>query len=249
MAINETQRLKLVLLLLLLISSIFILGCSTHGKKDEEDVRYEFCPGGYFKSASEYDNMLYYAVNQSSVSGSVRDPNDSVINGTGFKGPVNMADDNGGIWVADGFYEDQKEKRFEKGIYTLYFETRHGNYETKRDMNWDKIPQWKGTAEFDTVSANDPSRSIYIKSPGIITSDDTANYEIRYRIKLYVAYLSYSQLFGQSESTTSPYNLSYTLPKVSKSIDLVPVLVCEMYQDYKIQKILYYPGEKFTYNP
>ena len=255
MSLSENQKTKLILLLLLLISSLFILGCSSHGKQDEEDVRYEFCPGKYFWSAGESHNMIYYAVNQSSVSGSVKDPNGTVINGSGFKGPVNVSDDNGGMWVADGFVEEKNASSyaFIEGTYTLGFSIKSGNYETKRDMNWEGFTTWKNQPTFNTSSVNSPSRLLYIESAEINTDANTANYEIRYRIKVYVGgNLSVSQLFGQSKAIDQSKfvnQLTYTLPKVGTSIQLVPVLVCEMYQNGKIQKILYYPGTAFTYNP
>ncbi len=251
MSLSENQKTKLILLLLLLISSLFILGCSSHGKQDEEDVRYEFCPGKYFWSAGESHNMVYYAVNQSSVTGSVKDPNGNIISGSGFKGPVNISDDNGGMWVADGFIEEQNASSyaFVEGTYTLGFSIKSGNYETKRDMSWEGFTTWKNTPNFNTSSVNTPSRLLYIDSAGINTDANTANYEIGYRIKVYVADISVSQLFGQSKISASANNLTYTLPKIGSSIKLVPVLVCEMYQNGKIQKILYYPGTAFTYNP
>ncbi len=248
MTLSETRKAKLILLLLMLISSLFILGCSTHGKEDEEDVRYEFCPGRYFISASEAHNMLYYAVNQSSISGGVKDPNGEIIHGSGFQGPVNASDDNGGMWIADGFY-DTDNTNYNEGIYTLYFSIKSGNYETKREMIWTDFPTWKSTPDINTSSANTPSRMVYADASGITTDDNTANYDIYYRIKVYVAGLTASKLFGQSKAQKGSNNLTYTLPRVSSSIKLVPVLVCEMYQNNKIQKILYYPGTAFTYNP
>ena len=254
MTISETQKTKLILLFLLLISSLFILGCSTHGKEDEEDVRYEFCPGKYFTSASEARNMIYYAVNQSSVSGGVKDPNGNTINGSGFKGPVNVADDNGGMWVADGFYDITDNNKYKNGIYTLYFSIKSGNYETKREMNWDGFPTWSNYPEFNTSSANS-SKYIYISSAGIVKNSETANYTIKYRIKVYVAEkeMQYSQLFGQSKLNESASKLEYNLPpnRSSNSYTLIPVLVCEMYnKNGKIEKILFLPDNKtFTYNP
>ncbi len=247
MTLSETQKTKLILLFLLLISSLFILGCSSHGKEDEEDVRYEFCPGKYFTSASEARNMLYYAVNQSSVSGGVKDPNGQTINGSGFQGPVNVADDNGGIWVADGYY-DITNNTYGNGIYTLYFSIKSGNYETKREMNWDGFPTWNSTPSIDTSSAN-TQRIIGANSARIITGENTDGYTIKYRIKVYVAGLTTSKLFGQSKAVDGSQPLTYTLPRVSSSIKLVPVLVCEMYKNEKIQKILFYPDSAFTYNP
>lgn len=248
MTLSETRRTKIIILLLLLISTIFVLGCSTHGKEDEEDVRYEFCPGKYFTSASEAHNMLYYAVNQSSISGGVKDPNGETIHGSGFQGPVNASDDNGGMWVADGFY-DTDNTSYGEGIYTLYFSIKSGSYETKREMNWENFPTWKNTPTINTSSANTPSRMILADSAGITTNETTTGYEVVYRIKVYVAGLTSAKLFGQSKAQKGTNNITYTLPRVSSSIKLVPVLVCEMYQNNKIQKILYYPGTAFTYNP
>lgn len=251
MTLSETRRTKIIILLLLLISTIFVLGCSTHGKEDEEDVRYEFCPGKCFWSSGEAHNMIYYAVNQSSVTGAVKDPYDELVSDSGFESPVNVADDNGGMWVADGFVEEKNpsEYKFEEGIYTLYFKTKSESYETKREMNWYNFPTWKDTATFYTDSANSSSREIKVLFAGITSDENTKQYSIQYRLKVYVAESRASRLFGQSKAQGDSTEIRYSLPRVSSSIKLVPVLVCEMYQNNKIQKILYYPGKEFPYNP
>ena len=259
MAINETQRLKLILLLLLLISSIFILGCSTHGKKDEEDVRYEFCAGKFFYSPSQSYNMLYFAVNQSNVNGSVKDSMGTVLSGTSFRGPVNPADDDGGRWIADGFSFDTKNP-YTDGNYTLQFSIKAGDYEAAAKLNWENIPNWSNTPQFNTASVNEPSHIIYISSGGIIKNQLPENYKVKYRIKVYNAddNIRYSQLFGQSTTYSSASSLEYSLPpnRSNNSYKLLAVLVCEIYnQNGKIEKIMYYPDgsngkyNTFTYNP
>ncbi len=243
---NKSRFKKIIFLILTLFTTIFVLGCSTKGKEDDANVVYEFCPGKSFYSTSESNNMLYYATNQSTiVSSAVYDPNNTVINGSGFLSPVNVADDNGGMWVADGFCEDYESKRFSEGTYTLNFTLTSGTHTAKRDMAWDNFPTWKSSPSFDTSSVNS-SRTI--SASGNITDVNTENYNIIYRIKVYVKRYNASQLFGQSRGYSGG-TIVYSLPKTLNSLVLVPYLVCEMSQNGKIQKTLFYKGPEFSYNP
>ena len=242
---SETKKSKVILLLILLLSSLFIVGCSTHGKPDEEVVRYEFCPGKYFTTPSvqQAENMFYYATNQSTITQSaVYDTKDKIISGSMFKSPVNASDDNGGMWVADGFCRDTK-KEYGVGTYTLKFSTKNGSYTNKKYMEWDNFPQWQGTPTFTFDRTNN---FVTVTHSGITTDASTTDYTVKYRIKVYVNFSSYSQLFGQSETSNAGV-LIYSLPKVSSSIELRTVLVAEMYQNGRIEKILFYPApEPFT---
>lgn len=248
MKLNKSRLTKIALFLLTIFTTIFVLGCSTKGKEDDENVLYEFCPGKSFYSASQSNNMLYYATNQSTiVSSAVCDTTDTVISGSGFLSPVNVADDNGGMWVADGFCEDYESKRFSVGTYTLKFNLSSGSHSAVKYMDWENFPTWKSTPTFTTSSANS-LRVIYVATSGINTDANTANYSIRYRIKVYVKRTNASQLFGQS-SGQAVGSLVYSLPKTTNSLILVPYLVCEMSQNGRIEKTLFYKGPEFTYNP
>lgn len=245
---NRTKKAKIILLLILMLTSLFVIGCSTHGKEDSPNVTYEFCPGKIFYSASQSNKMLYYATNQSTIHGSaVYDPNGNIISGSTFLSPVNVSDDNGGMWVADGFVEDVKNNVFDVGTYTLKFSLKNSNHSAEKHMEWVNFPTWKSTPSFVTDTAN-TTRTIEVVSSGITTGSNTSGYDIRYRLKIYVYRSNASQLFGQSKMSNSA-SIIYSLPKVASSIELVPVLVCEMYQNGRIMKSLFYPSQRFTYNP
>ena len=137
MTLSESKRTKIILMLILLLSSIFVLGCSTHGKGDETIIRYEFCPGKYYTTASvqQADNLIYYAVNQSEIQGSsVLDPAKNTVSGSSFRSPVNISDDNNGSWIADGFCIDTKNSRYQIGTYTLNFIVKSINYLKEKNM-------------------------------------------------------------------------------------------------------------------
>ncbi len=237
---------------MLLLSSIFVLGCSTHVKGDEAVRKYEFCPGKYYTTASvqQADNLIYYAVNQSEIQGSsVLDPNKNIISGSAFKSPVNISDDNNGSWIADGFCNDNKDNRFPEGNYKLNFTVKSIVYTKERELSWKDFPNWKGTPNFNTSNVNDRNPRISIDHSGIEDSALTSGYSVRYRIKLYVNSYHSSQLYGQSAPTKSTY-LDYSIPRTTRSVELVPILVAELFKDGQLDKVLFYTDQKaFTLNP
>ena len=236
---------------MLLLSSIFVLGCSTHGKDSEVIVRYEFCPGKYYESASvqQSQNMFYYAVNQSEIQGSaVYDTHNNMIRGSAFNSPVNISDDNNGTWVADGFYRDSNNN-YPVGTYTLKFTVNSITYAKEKHLEWTDFPNWQSTPVFDVSAVNNPGHQVTITHSGIATNNAISQYSVRYRIKVYINQNSSSTLFGQSASSSSAGAITYSLPKATRSFDLIPVLVAELHQGGQIEKILYYPGQHFTYNP
>ena len=252
MTVRISKKTKIILMLILLLSSFFALGCSTHGKGDEIIVRYEFCPGKYYTTASvqEAYNMFYYAVNQSEIQGSaVYDTHNNAISGSRFTNPVNISDDNNGSWIADGFYTDINN-RYGVGTYTLRFIVKSLNYSKEKYMSWDDFPNWQRTPIFDTSAVNDAGHRITVTHSGISRTGASSQYTVRYRVKLYVYDASTSStLFGQSASSNDAGDITYSLPTTASSYQLVPVLVAELHNGGQIQKILYYPGERFTYNP
>ena len=251
MTISESKRTKIILLIMLLLSSIFVLGCSTHGKGDETVIKYEFCPGKYYTTASvaQADNLIYYAVNQSEIQGSsVLDPNKNVISGSAFNSPINISDDNNGSWIADGFYRDTKNY-YGVGTYTLRFTVKSFDYYKEKHMSWDDFPNWKSTPIFDTSAVNNSGHQITVTHSGITQTDALSQYSVRYRVKVYVNMNSSSTLFGQSTSSNSTGAITYSLPSTSRSYDLVPILVAELHKGGAIEKILFYQGEHFSYNP
>ena len=252
MTISESKRTKIILLIMLLLSSIFVLGCSTHGKGDETVIKYEFCPGKYYTTASvqQADNLIYYAVNQSEIQGSsVLDPNKNTISGSTFKSPINISDDNSGSWIADGFCTDSKNKRFTEGNYQLNFNVKSIVYSKEKELSWKDFPNWKSTPSFYTSNVNDNNHLISINHSGIEDSALTSGYSVRYRIKIYVNTYQSSQLYGQSAPTKSTY-LDYSIPRTTRSVELVPILVAELFKDGQLEKVLFYPDQKaFTLNP
>ena len=251
MTISESKRTKIIILLMLLLSSIFVLGCSTHGKGDETVIRYEFCPGKYYTTASvqEAKNMFYYAVNQSEIQGSaVYDTNKSPISGSAFNSPVNISDDNNGSWVADGFYRDV-DNRYGVGTYTLRFTVKSFDYYRERYMSWEDYPNWQRTPIFDTSAVNDPGHQISVTHSGITQIAALSQYSVRYRIKVYVNMNSSSTLYGQSAPSNSAGVITYSLPSATRNYDLVPILVAELHKGGQIEKILYFQGQRFSLNP
>ena len=249
MTLSESKRTKLILMLILLLSSIFVLGCSTHGKGDETVIRYEFCPGKYYTTASvgQADNLIYYAVNQSEIQGSsVLDPNKNTISGSAFNSPVNISNDNNGSWIADGFCTDDKNHRFIEGNYQLNFTVKSIVYSNERELSWNGFPNWKGTPSFDLSAVN--NHSISVNHLGIDDSNLSEDYSIRYRIKIYLNTNRSSQLYGQSAPTKSGV-LVYSIPRTTRSVELVPILVAELFKDGQLDKVLFYPGQHFTLNP
>ena len=250
MTISESKRTKIILLIMLLLSSIFVLGCSTHGKGDETVIKYEFCPGKYYTTASvaQADNLIYYAVNQSEIQGSsVLDPNKNVISGSAFNSPINISDDNNGSWIADGFCTDDKNHRFTEGNYRLNFIVKSINYAKEKELSWNDFPNWKGTPNFDTSNVNN-NHYISINHFGVEDSALSAGCSVRYRIKLYLNTTRSSQLYGQSAPSNSNF-LDYSIPRTTRSVELVPILVAELFKDGQLDKVLFYPGTHFTLNP
>ena len=236
---------------MLLLSSIFVLGCSTHGKGDETVIKYEFCPGKYYTTASvqEAKNMFYYAVNQSEIQGSaVIDSNKNTINGSAFNSPVNISDDNKGSWVADGFYRDV-DNRYGVGTYTLRFTVKSYDYYKEKYMEWNDFPNWQSTPIFDISAVNNPGHQITVIHSGITQTEALSKYSVRYRVKVYVNMNSSSTLYGQSASSYSTGAITYSLPPATRSYDLVPILVAELHQGGQIEKILYFQGQRFSLNP
>ena len=250
MTISESKRTKIILLIMLLLSSIFVLGCSTHGKGDETVIKYEFCPGKYYTTASvgQADNLIYYAVNQSEIQGSsVLDPNKNTISGSSFSSPVNISDDNNGSWIADGFCTDDKNHRFTEGNYKLNFTVKSLVYTKEKELSWNGFPSWKGTPSFDLSAVNE--HRITINHLGIDTSTLSADYSVRYRIKLYMNTSRSSQLYGQSSPDNSGV-LVYSIPRATRSVELMPILVAELFKNGQLDKVLFYPDQQpFTLNP
>ena len=244
------KREKIILLLIMILSSLFLLGCNSHGKGDETIIRYEFCPGKYYESASvqQSQNMFYYAVNQSEIQGSaVYDTANNPISGSAFNSPLNISDENNGSWIADGFCRDVNNQ-YPVGTYTLSFTVKSINYTKQKYMEWVNFPNWKSTPVFDTSAVNDQGHRITITHSGITNIAANEEYSVRYRIKVYVNINRSSQLYGQSASSNAGV-IDYSLPKATRSVELIPILVAELHKGGQIEKILFYPGQPFTYNP
>ena len=237
---NESRRDKFILLLLMLLSFLFILGCSIHGQDDEDEIRYEFCPGQYtLTSSNNVFNMLYGATNQRNGSGSFsKQDSDKLIAGSYFDTPIIPSDD--GMWVSDGFYKDSKDdKILTNGSYTLHLTIKGNQYTNNKTMEWNDFPVWN-----DFPSFTKEGNIIKIINPGI---SDNKGYNVAYRIKLYV----YSEmgtttrLYGQSKSAPKPCELSYDLNSHStnRTYTVLPILVAELSDNIRIRKIMYYcPG-------
>ena len=239
---NESKRDKIILLAILLLSCLFVLGCSLHGKDDEEEIRYEFCPGTYCSDSTTTYKMFYGAVNQSNGQGWFVDSNGNEIKGSAFTSPVKCADD--GFWIADGFYEDINNE-YSAGTYTLKLQIKGDQYATNKYMSWDGIPTWKSepTITFD-------GKNVTATNTKINENKYTEGLTIRYRLKLYVGGdITTSKLFGQGKGKEGKEAdvITYSIPSHTSSIQLVPVLACELSKQGRIKAIVYYAGKDFTY--
>ena len=242
----ELIKQKVILLFILIISSIFILGCKTHGEEDDTNVITEFCSGKYFYSSSVSHNMIYGACNQSQASGYfyISGSGERIL-GSSFKPPVNCSDSDG--WIADGFAE--QEKSYKDGNYTMCISVKGQEYYTSKDLTWDRIPNWKDTPSFDTTQANSTSRTITVVNPGLNLTEEHTGYTVRYRLKVYVGGETISnQLYGQTCSYDKSCAIAYCIPKITRSTQLIPVLVAELYVNNRIERVLFYPGKQFTFN-
>ncbi len=240
---NESKRDKIILLAILILSSLFVLGCSIKGDEPKhEDVKYEFSVGKYVVSSSSYDYMIYAAVNQETGEGYIIDSKGNKINGSGFTRPINYAD--GSFWVADGFYRI-KDNEYTAGTYSLKLNCWDNLIE--KYLNWDGIPDWKNIPNIEYTANN---RTVFVnKIPGITETELSKKLSVRYRLKLYASGYQTAKLFGQSESTKDTSFISYYLPRktTEQTISLVPVLVAELYNEKGIQMIIYYAGSEFKY--
>lgn len=248
MRMNKSKITKLVILLSLIITTIFTTGCSTHGKEDVANVKYEFCAGKYFYSASEAYNMFYYAVNQSTVTGSVSDTKGNVINGSGFKNAINPSDDNKGTWISDGFYYF-KNNDYNVGTYTLNLYVNSSNIQYQKHINWENFPQWQSKPSFYINTVDTANPYVQVNFSGITTNYDKSAYTVKYRLKLYVYDKNSTivRLYGQTAPTSNQNSITYSfgLNKFSQSINLIPVLVAEMIDNnLRISKVLFYVGDK-----
>ena len=242
MQTNECKKEKVILLIIMLLTSIFALGCGIKGNGDEPVIKYEFCPGTYTQDAKTVYNMFYYATNQSKASGYIQDSANKEIKGSSFSPAVN-ATKNG--WVSDGFYYDDKSI-YSKGNYTLCFDVSGKSYRKTTNINWENLPKWKEIPRIDYDSSN------HTVSVAKIPDITETPYKRQYIIKTYVAGLTTSKLYGQSEILKEGKGsfISYSLgnPHTSESIRLVPVLVCELLsKDNRIVGTLFCPGSAFNY--
>lgn len=240
---DQAKREKFILLVIMLISSIFALGCSIGGSsgKDSSDIRYDFCPGKYTINSSNQYNMFYYGVNQSMAQGLLLDNSKKEISGSAFNPPINYTDDKN--WIADGYYIDSQNK-YGIGTYTFKFSVKSETYFSSRNITWNNIPEWKRDTEFYF----DGNR-IKVINPGITSNEGLSGLNVAYRLKIYVVGGTGSQLFGQSSAVKEVTEMSYSLPRVTRSYTVVPVLAAEISSNKRMEMIMFYcPEQKFNIN-
>lgn len=249
---NKLKQKKIILLAILMLSSIFLLGCSIKGDEpspEQSILRYSFVPGKYIINSSNIKYMFYAGVNQEKGSGYIIDTKGNPIAGSSFSQPMNKCFDNNGspMWIADGFYDMKDNNEYPPGTYSLKLNCKDSLI--NKNLYWDGIPTWNEVPQIRT-GTDIVDAQIY----GVTETERSKGLSVSYRIKFYVADRTDSKLYYQSKVAYPKNNKDYTyvsctLPRrVSQSsIKLIPMIVAELYNSNGIQMVIFTPGTAFSY--
>lgn len=247
---NESKRDKLILLAILLLSSLFVLGCSIKGEEPVvEPIKYEFSVGRYSYNSTNSYQMFYAAVNREFGTGNIKDvlkdgKHESISSFYYAYNPY--IENNNKYWVSDGYYE-VKNTTYGPGTYAISLNCWEGDIE--KYLTWEGIPDWESSP---SIEFNKDVISVSV-IPRLTETEQSKELKLRYRIKVYPWGLTSTRLFTQSEPVY--YNgkrnsISCTLPRKlggNNNNEYVCFLVAELYNSSGIQMILYYEGPKIKY--
>ncbi len=244
---NESRREKFILLVLMLLSFLFVLGCSIKGNEptNPKDIRYDMCAGVYTKNSSNSYNMIYYGTNQEKARGLLKGPDDNSVTDSSFINPMYFTDDK--KWIADGYVIDNDPKNaLKSGDYTFEFQVDSDKLKAKKNIVWDNnFPTWNSCPSFEY---NQSKRTVTINNPGIKQTENSKKYKVKYSMKIYNAEGAVTQLVGQSTREEKDAPIIYTMPSMLRLNKFYPVLVADFSDENGLQMIMYYcPEQVFNY--